>query len=240
MRHSVSGVLATGRPEYDDEATQVSADDDDVTRRAGDAAAQHGRHASDNLVGPDKAVTMAKKPRQHDEEAWRKAKTICRLNTRQIEALGMNPRKLPRLRPDLHERWKLPVGTFIEECYRKQFGVNPQDRKSGDPQPDSPHGPSDAPAVRTDRAATFQVEELVCYLMNLADDLQKWLAHGQVTEVSPQVSEELRDVARARDTRAWISAIPEILLPPRSVRAALSRGRAQKAPPWDEEDDIPF
>lgn len=84
-----------------------------------------------------------------------------------------------------------------------------------------------------------QVGELVCYLMNLADDLQKWRAHGQVTDVLPQVSEELRDIAKALDTGAWISAIPDIPLPPRPTRAASSRRRAH-AHSWDDGDDIPF
>ena len=29
---------------------------------------------------------MAKKHRQHDEEAWRNAKKVCRLSARQVEA----------------------------------------------------------------------------------------------------------------------------------------------------------
>ena len=71
---------------------------------------------------------MAKKRRAHDEEAWTNAKKICRLNARQVEmarALGMNPKKLPGLRPSPQQRWKLPVGEFIEECYRKRFGGDP-------------------------------------------------------------------------------------------------------------------
>lgn len=51
-------------------------------------------------------------------------------------ALGLNPRKLPRLRPSPQERWKLPVGEFIEECYRKRFGV-PRDRDPRGPEPRS-------------------------------------------------------------------------------------------------------
>ena len=49
---------------------------------------------------------MAKKRRAHDEEAWTNAKKICRLTARQVEmarALGMNPRKLPGLRPHIPE-----------------------------------------------------------------------------------------------------------------------------------------
>ncbi|OFW21756.1 MAG: hypothetical protein A3H97_22900 [Acidobacteria bacterium RIFCSPLOWO2_02_FULL_65_29] len=56
---------------------------------------------------------MAKKGRAHDEEAWRNAKKVCRLNARQVEmarVLVMNPKKLPGLRPNPRQRWKLPVG----------------------------------------------------------------------------------------------------------------------------------
>jgi hypothetical protein len=55
---------------------------------------------------------MANKRRSHDVEAWTSAKKICRLTARQVEMarrLGMNPKKLPGLRPGPHERWKLPV-----------------------------------------------------------------------------------------------------------------------------------
>jgi len=45
---------------------------------------------------------MASKHRRYDQEVWRNAKRICKLNARQVEmarALGMNPKKLPSLRP---------------------------------------------------------------------------------------------------------------------------------------------
>ena len=80
---------------------------------------------------------MAKKRRTHDEEAWTNAKKICRLDVRQVEmarALGMNPRKLPGLRPSPQERWKLPVGEFIEQRYRKRFGGHPRDEDSRGPE----------------------------------------------------------------------------------------------------------
>ena len=54
----------------------------------------------------------------------------------------------------------------------------------------------------------------LCYLMNLADDLQKWLAQGRVSEVLPQVIVELREIAEALDTGAPISPITAI--PPSS------------------------
>jgi hypothetical protein len=74
---------------------------------------------------------MTKNRRTHDEEAWTNAKKLCRLTARQVEmgrALGMNPKKLPRLRPSPQEDWKLPVGEFIEECYWKRFGAPPRTR----------------------------------------------------------------------------------------------------------------
>jgi hypothetical protein len=185
---------------------------------------------------------MAKKRRQDDEEAWKNAKTMCRLNTRQVEmarALGISPGKLPTLRPSPHERWKLPVGAFIEECYRKRFGAHPEDNERADPQRRPLPGSSNAYGAQAVCDATSQAEELICYLVNLADDLRKWLAHGTVTDVLPEVSEELRCIAKALDSGAWISAIPEIALPPRSPRGASSRGRSHERP-WDDEDDIPF
>ena len=73
--------------------------------------------------------------------------------------------------------------------------------------------------------------------MNLADDLQTWLSQGTVDpEVLPQVSEELRDIAKALDTHAPILPIPEIPLPPRQTRPASSRRRDQE---WTD-DEIPF
>lgn len=56
---------------------------------------------------------MANTRRVHDDGLWTNAKKICRLSARQVEmarALGMNPKKRPRLRPSPHQCWKLPVG----------------------------------------------------------------------------------------------------------------------------------
>ena len=172
----------------------------------------------------------------HDEEAWTTAKKICQLTARQVEmarALGMNPRKLPGLRPSPQQRWKLPVGEFIEERYRKRFGGDPRDHDPRGP------GPSSGRASRADRDVdgservrdpAWQLSDLACYLTNLADDLQKWLAHGSIDpEVLPQVREELAEIVAALDTRAPIASIPSIPLPPRSARPAFSRrGRARR------------
>lgn len=67
---------------------------------------------------------MAKQRRQQNE-AWARAKKLCRLSSRHVEMakkLGLNPQKLPGLRPSPSQRWKLPVADFIEECFAKRFG----------------------------------------------------------------------------------------------------------------------
>ena len=68
--------------------------------------------------------------------------------------------------------------------------------------------------------------DLVCYLITLADDLQKWLAQGTVDgEIRTKVSEELREIAQALGTGAPIAPMPAIPLPPRPTRRASSRQR---------------
>ena len=187
---------------------------------------------------------MATKHRAHDEDAWRNAKKICRLNTRQLEMarrLGMNPKNLAALRPSPQQRWKLPAGAFIEERYRKRFGDYPRDGDTREPKPGSqkPSTPDrDADASDRLRNATRQTENLVCYFINLADDLQKWLAQGTMDrDILPQVSEELREIAQALDTGAPVSPMPAIPLPPRHIRRARSR-QDDLEPAFD--DDIPF
>ena len=180
-----------------------------------------------------------------EEEAWTNAKKICRLTARQVEmsrALGMNPRKLPGLRPSPRERWKLPVGEFIEERYHKRFGGNPRDHDPRGAEPNS------RKAARTDRDAdapervrdpAWQLSDLVCYLMNLADDLQTWPAHGSIDpEVLPQVREELAAIMAALGTRAPISPIPSIPLPPRRGRPHVSRRSSLDRAV--DDDEIPF
>jgi hypothetical protein len=74
--------------------------------------------------------------------------------------------------------------------------------------------------------------------MNLADDLQQWLAYGTVApEVLPQVSWELREIADALDTGASIPQVPGIPVPRRKTHVAPPR-RDVDADTFD--DDIPF
>jgi hypothetical protein len=186
---------------------------------------------------------MATKGGADHEEAWRKAKKICHLNARQVEmarALGMNPKKLPRLRPSPQQRWKLPVGEFIEACYWKRFG--------GDPLADHPHRPEPGSAklltaqrddgLKHVRDAAWQVEDLVCYLTNLADDLKEWLAQGMVApEMLPQVIRELREIAGALETGAPVSPIPAIPHAPRPARHLSSQPGNREC---QSDDEIPF
>jgi hypothetical protein len=189
------------------------------------------------------------KKRAHDDEAWRNAKKICRLNARQLEMarrLGMNPRKLPRLRPGPQERWKAPVGEFIEALYRKKFGFDPSDRSPlgadpGSRKPVSPLVDADTQAHAAD--AMSQMSSLVCYFTNLADDLHKWRAHGFIDrDVMQRISAELREIAGAIDTGALVAEVPDIPLPPRRPGPVNSRRKSRELT-WDDDvshDDIPF
>ncbi len=72
---------------------------------------------------------MAKKPKIPEKlKGWIEARQRHRLSHAQIQMareLGMNPKKFGKLDNHQQERWKLPLGQFIEECYRKRFGHLP-------------------------------------------------------------------------------------------------------------------
>jgi len=175
---------------------------------------------------------MATKGREHREKAWRNAKKICQLNARQVgmaRALGMNPNKLPSLRPSHQQHWKLPVGKFIEACYWKRFGGDPLDQLPHKPKPGSckiltPRRDADAPKRITD--VVWQVENLVCYLMNLADDLQAWLAQGVAPpEVLAGAPGTAGDRRGARDRSASVADTSDSgAALPAAPRAVAARG----------------
>jgi hypothetical protein len=153
-------------------------------------------------------------------------------------ALGMNPKKLPGLRPSRQQRWKLPVGAFIEECYRKRFGGAPVLNKSGRREGESRLNADDV--LEMAGGLTMQVENLVCYFANLSDDLERWLAHGTIPpEVLVQVRKELRAIADALELGESIPQMPGIAIPPapKSERSA-HRGRPEQI--FDGDDEIPF
>jgi hypothetical protein len=184
---------------------------------------------------------MSSKGRSHGEEAWRNAKKICRLSRRQVKmarSLGMNPKKLPGLRPSPQQHWKLPVGEFIEACYWKRFGhpLDSRPPKSGLGSSELLIPQQEVQTLTSVRDAKSQVEQLVCYLMNLTDDLETWLAHGTVgSEVLPQLIRELREIAYALETGEPILPMPEIPPPPGSPCQGSLRDW-----PADFDDEIPF
>lgn len=182
---------------------------------------------------------MTKKKRSHNDEAWANAKRLCRLTRRQVDmarALGMNPRKLPGLRPGPQQRWKRPVGEFIEECYRKHFGgdsrASERERSGGEPV-------SRAPSAVTRQGDVFrQASSLVCYFATLTNDLEQWLAHGEIDpDVLPQVCGELRAIATALETGAPVPQMPEIPVAPLERRTESTPDGHEEA--FDDED-IPF
>jgi hypothetical protein len=152
-------------------------------------------------------------------------------------ALGMNPKKLPGLRPSPQQRWKLPVGAFIEECYRKRFGVAPESDGSHRAKGESRSHTDDALEMAGEQ--TGKVENLVCYLLNLSDDLQRWLAHGKMApEVLAQVCREFRAIADALETGTVVPQMPEIPVPPapRSTRPEV----CDRSEHTFDDDEIPF
>jgi hypothetical protein len=187
---------------------------------------------------------MANTPRQHSDQEWTNAQKVCRLNRRQVEmarALGMNPKKLPALRPTPQQRWKLPVGEFIEDLYTKRFGANAWHKEPHRPKPpsrtsSSPQGNEHAPQAVTD--SSWQAQNLICYLRNLADDLEEWLGRGPVAQKAlRQIGDELHEIADALDTGGTIPQVPGIAKPPRE-RNSRSLWRNTQERTFD--DDVPF
>lgn len=191
------------------------------------AAKTVGDGALDAMPEGYEFTESVKRQRVSDEQAWKDAKRLCGLSSRQVtmaRALGMNPRKLP-------------VGAFIEECYRKGFG-GPPESDEFHPRRREPWSPEDT--RETGPAAMGQAESLVCYLVNLAHDLESWLQHGTIApEVLGRVREELREIADALDRGASIPQMPEIPLPPDRGRSAPRRRAGERA--FDDDDDeLPF
>ncbi|MBP1599657.1 MAG: hypothetical protein H6Q05_5034 [Acidobacteria bacterium] len=185
-------------------------------------------------------MTLAKRQGAANEADWRNAKKLCRLSSRQMEmarALGMNPRKLPGLRPSPQQQWKLPVGAFIEECYRKRFGGAPDSDETRRPHGESRFHADDASELAGEPMR--QVEDMVCYFVNLSDDLERWLVHGTIPpQVLTQVREELRGIANALEAGKSIPQMPEI--PPPPAPGPARSARRGKADHTFDDDEIPF
>ena len=86
---------------------------------------------------------------------------------------------------------------------------------------------------------TRQFSDLACYAVNLANDLERWIAHGSIDpDVLPQPCEELREIASALETGAPLSSVPAIRFRTRRCRRPESQ-RRDRASSFDE-GDIPF
>lgn len=57
----------------------------------------------------------------------RKRHKLTHVQIQMARELGMNPKKLGKLDNHRQERWKLPLGQFIEKCYLKRFGKLPSE-----------------------------------------------------------------------------------------------------------------
>ncbi len=183
-------------------------------------------------------LALGKRQATGKEAAWREAKKLCRLSGRHVamaRALGMNPKKLPGLRPGPKQLWKLPVGAFIEECYRKRFGGATEFDGSRRAKRESRSNTDDALEMAGEKG---QVENLVCYLANLCDDLKRWLVHGKIApEVLAQLRREFREIADALEAGTLIPQMPEIPVPPapRSTRSGVCDLSERTF-----DDEIPF
>lgn len=169
-------------------------------------------------------------------DAWSRAGQLCRLSARQLDMarrLGMNPDKLPGLRPSPSQRWKRPVADFIEFLYQKRFGDTFETRFEANG-PGS--GKSATRSLDADTAATARVEELLVFITDLADDLGAWLADETVTPaVVARLGEELHEIAQQLAANAPIHA-------PRRPGAAPPGGLDEEDGDagLPSDDDIPF
>lgn len=144
--------------------------------------------------------------------------------------LGMNPKKLPSLIPSKSQQWKQPVGVFIEVCYAKRFGNKPDLRqeKEGSRPPRRPKERLDSwpeaqhaafadrddpaphrPARHAPDRADWNADDVICHLINVADDLQRHLADGRVTrETMTSIANDLRQVANEIEAGKSVSQMP--------------------------------
>ena len=156
--------------------------------------------------------------------------------------LGMNPKKLPGLRPSSSQRWKLPVGAFIEECYAKRFGdlekafLVPD---SGDylPAPTQAKGAHGREVDHRGRRQASVAEDLLVHLANLEDDIARELSAGRVNdETIRAITDDLHGVVSQLERGDPVFPMPELGLPqPDQDEEPEAAG-----PPEIDSDDVPF
>ena len=137
------------------------------------------------------------KRRAAGTDAWQRARQLCRLSALQVEMakkLGMNPDKLPALRPSPSQRWKVPVAEFIEELYRKRFGPDREEERAA--RVDARRPAEAAPARRPEVQARYELQDLRVYLVNLFEELDTLLERDPLPPDLPaRVGSELHTVA---------------------------------------------
>ena len=184
---------------------------------------------------------MKTKHRGHDQESWTCAKKVCRLNVRQLEmalACRHESEEAPRPAPEQAAALKNSGGRVdrgaLLEALRWQFtrsttACRCELRASLPPRRATRHSPNRV------QATGWQLSNLICYLTNLGRRCPEVGRARQIDrELLPQVAQELREIAAALETGAWIDPIPRIPLPP----GRTSSWRDDEEPPFD--DDIPF
>ena len=134
------------------------------------------------------------------------------------------------------------MGEFIEERYQRRFSGALRGEHVPGPESRSRRPSSmdvDAAVPQRARDLTSQFSDLACYVVNLADDLERWVSHGSIDpEVLPQLCGELREIAKALETGGPLSQLPAIPVPPPPTRRNVSR-RRDRARTFDD-DEIPF
>jgi hypothetical protein len=191
-------------------------------------------------IGNWEVLVLGKRQGTANEAAWKDAKKLCRLSERQMtmaRSLGMNPKKLPGLRPSPQQRWKLPVGAFIEECYRKRFGGEPESEGSRRAKGESRSNADNALEITGKQMG--QIQDLVCYLANFSENLQMWLEHGKIApEVLTEIRREFRKIADALEVGGPFPQMPEISIPP--APQPKRSGGSDRMEDLFDDDEIPF
>ena len=86
------------------------------------------RNRSTAEIETEKFLVAKKKKRPQKLQRWIDARKKYKLSHAQIQMareLGMNPERFGKLDNHHQQKWKLPLGAFIEECYLKRFGHFP-------------------------------------------------------------------------------------------------------------------
>lgn len=65
--------------------------------------------------------------KKKNEDLWKEAKKLCRLNEediRKAKELGFSPKTLIKNIPNKKEQWKAPVKVWIRDLYNEKHGID--------------------------------------------------------------------------------------------------------------------